>query len=85
MPKGECKAGRLAWPAFLVATEAVEFAAKPSPAAFFRRRPDPHAQRRLVANMLPVPARQIRHPITLLIPMKADDLLFHFILTHVSR
>lgn len=85
MPKGECKAGRLAWPAFLVATETVEFAAKPSPAAFFRRRPDPHAQGRLVADVLPVPAHQIGHPISVLVQMKSDDLLFHFILTHVSR
>lgn len=63
--------------AFLVAADAVEFAAKPSLAAFLSRRPQAHAERRLMADVLPMPARQIGHPISMFVLMKTDDLLFH--------
>lgn len=63
--------------AFLVTAGAIEFAAEPSLAAFLRRRPQAHAERRLMADVLPMPARQIGHPISVLILMKTNDLLFH--------
>ena len=68
--------------ALLVATDTVEFAAKPASPAFFRRRPHPNAQRRLVADMLPVPARQVSHPIPMLVQMKADDFPLHHTTPH---
>jgi hypothetical protein len=61
----------------IVAAEAIEFAAEPSLSAFLRRRPQAHAERRLMADVLPMPARQIGHPISVFILMKTDDLLFH--------
>lgn len=67
----------LGWAAFLVAAEAIEFAAEPSLPAFLRRRPQAHAEWRLMADVLPMPARQIGHPISMFVLMKTDDLLFH--------
>lgn len=63
--------------AFFVAADAIEFAAEPSLPAFLRRRPQAHAERRLMADVLPVPADQIGHPISVLVLMKTDDLPFH--------
>ena len=63
--------------AFLVAADAIELAAKPSLPAFLRRRPQANAERRLMADVLPMPARQIGHPISVFVLMKTDDLLFH--------
>jgi len=67
----------LGWAAFLVAADAIEFAAKPSLPAFLRRCPQAHAERRLMADVLPMPARQIGHPISMFVLVEADDLLFH--------
>ena len=63
--------------AFLVAADAIEFAAEPSLPAFLRRCPQAHAERRLMADVLPMPARQIGHPISVFVLMKTDNLLFH--------
>jgi hypothetical protein len=63
--------------AFLVAADAIEFAAEPSLPAFLRRRPHANAERRLMADVLPMPARQVGHPISVFVLMKTDDLLFH--------
>jgi len=60
-----------------LATEAVQLAAEPLTPAFLRRGPRPHAQRRLVADMLPMPAGEIRNPVSLFVLVKADDALYH--------
>lgn len=62
-------------PALLIAAGAVQLAAQFASAAFFRRHPQAYAERRLVADVLPVPAHQIGHPIAVLVQMKSDDLL----------
>ena len=63
--------------AFLVAADAIEFAAEPSLPAFLRRCPQAHAERRLMADVLPMPACQVGHPISVFVLMKTDDFLFH--------
>jgi len=61
----------------LLAAEAVQLAAKPPTPVFFRCCPHPDAQRRLVADVLSMPAGQIRDPVSLFILVKSDDALFH--------
>jgi hypothetical protein len=61
--------------AFLVAAETIELAAEPSLPAFFSRRPYANAERRLMADVLAMPARQIGHPISVFVLMKTDDFL----------
>jgi hypothetical protein len=60
---------------FLVAAGAIELAAEPSLPAFLRRCPQANAERRLMADVLPMPARQIGHPISAFVLMKTDDCL----------
>ena len=45
--------------------------------AFCGKDPWPAHERRLMAHMLPVPTRQISHPIAVFILMKTDDGLMH--------
>ncbi len=44
---------------------------------FLSENPGPIRQWRLMSHMLPVPTSQIRHPIAVLVLMKADDALVH--------
>jgi hypothetical protein len=61
----------------LLAAETVQLAAEPSLPALFSRRPDTDTQRRLVADVLSMPAGQIRDPVSLFVLVKTDDALFH--------
>jgi len=46
-------------------------------APFFSENPGPIRQWWLMSHMLSMPALQIRHPIAVLVLMKADDALVH--------
>ena len=61
----------------LVAFLAIEYAADKILATFFGLHPLSYKPGRIVPHVVPVPAAQIRNPVTLLILMKADNRLFH--------
>ena len=64
-------------PGFLFAELALERRPHAAGAPFFREHPWPAHERRLVANVLPVPAGQVSDPIAVLILVKSDDRLSH--------
>jgi hypothetical protein len=62
---------------FLVTFLAIEYAPDKVLATFFGLDPLAYQPGRIVPHMVPVPAAQIRHPVALLILVKANDRLFH--------
>jgi hypothetical protein len=61
----------------LVTFLAIDYAADKILATFFGLHPLSYKPGRIVPHMVPVPAAQIRHPVTLLILVKANNRLFH--------
>ena len=64
-------------PYFFVAALAIKFKTETRRATFFRKYPEPGGERRIVSDMLAMPAIQNCTPVVLVVFLKARDLLFH--------